>query len=134
VDGRPVRRRFALASIALVAALLVAPRGIAAQTTALVRGVVVDAQGGVLPGADVRVTKAQAGFERNAITAADGRFVIGNLPLGAYSLPVELAGFNTYARAVELYTSVPVHVTIVLEPRTFAVRVKRYFWPPGTGR
>jgi len=125
VGGRLVRRRLAFVSIALAAALLVAPRGMAAQTTALVRGVVVDAQGGVLPGADIRVTKAQAGFERNAITATDGRFFIGNLPLDHYSLRVELAGFNTYARAVELYTSVPVDLTIVLElaAQTSSVRV-----------
>ena len=116
--GRLDKRRVALAGIVVAAGLLAVPRGIAAQTTALVRGAVVDAQGGVLPGADVRISKAQAGFERSAITATDGRFFIGNLPLDTYSLRVEMAGFNTHVRAVELYTSVPVDVTIVLDLAT----------------
>ena len=102
--------------VALLAATLVAmPRVSAAQTTALVRGVVVDAQGGVLPGADVRVAKPQTGLERTAVTGTDGRFVIGNLPLDTYSLRVEMAGFNPHVDSVRLYTSVPLELTIVLE-------------------
>jgi hypothetical protein len=99
----------------IAAALAIMPRDIAAQTTALIRGVVVDAQGGALPSADVRIAKAQTGLERMAMTGADGRFTIGNLPLDAYSLRVEMAGFTAHVRQVDVYTSVPLDLTIVLE-------------------
>lgn len=105
-----------LSGLALLAATFVGvPRTGAAQTTALVRGVVVDTQGGVLPGADVRVAKPQTGLERTAVTGTDGRFTIGNLPLDAYSLRVEMTGFNPHVDEVRLYTSVPLEVMIVLE-------------------
>jgi hypothetical protein len=106
----------AAALLFVMATLL--PLEIAAQTTALVRGLVVDAQGGVLPGANVRVTKAQTGFERAVITSGDGRFSLANLPLDTYALHVEMPGFNPQVRQVELYTSVPLDLTITLDLAT----------------
>ena len=86
----------------------------AAQTTALLRGVVTDEQGGALPGARVRVWKALTGLERVTITGGDGAFQIANVPLDTYALQAEIPGFAPYRGEVSLRTSVPVDVSIVL--------------------
>ena len=65
-------------------------------SSAQVSGVVRDASGGALPGADVTITKVDTGAVRSVVTGADGAYVFPNLPVGPYQLKVELQGFNTY--------------------------------------
>ena len=59
-------------------------------------GVVRDASGGTLPGAQVTVTKTDTGQARTTVAAADGSYAFPNLPVGPYQLRVELTGFNTH--------------------------------------
>ena len=61
-------------------------------------GVVHDASGAAIPGADVTVTKTDTGMVRSAVTGADGAYTFPNLPVGPYQLKVALQGFNTYIR------------------------------------
>ena len=98
---------------ALLLVLLSAPLA-AAQTTALLRGVVTDEQGGALPGTRVRLWKAITGLERVTVTGPDGGFQIPNVPLDTYALQAELSGFAAHRSEVDLRTSVPVDVTITL--------------------
>lgn len=91
------------------------PTLVAAQTTALLRGIVVDAQSAVVPGATVRLANALTGLERSAATNADGAFQIANVPLDTYEVYVDSAGFATSTQQVILRTSVPVELSIVLE-------------------
>src|SRR5207245_10414585 len=58
-------------------------------------GTVVDSSGGVIPGADVRITENGTGIENNTITASDGGLTIPSLPGGGYSVSVWLTGFKT---------------------------------------
>jgi hypothetical protein len=69
-----------------------------AQSTAQINGIVRDDSGGVLPGATVTATQTATGFERSAVTDAEGAYTLPNLPLGPYRLEVALAGFRTYAQ------------------------------------
>src|SRR4051812_2311000 len=62
--------------------------------TAAVSGTVLDASGTAIQQADVAVTNEASGAVRSAITAADGRFTIGNLPAGVYSVAVAANGFS----------------------------------------
>jgi Mn-dependent DtxR family transcriptional regulator len=105
-----------LVQVARVALLLFALANVAgAQTTAVLRGVVKDAQGGVLPGSEVRLTKSQTGLVRSATADGAGTFEIRNVPLDTYLLEVELSGFAPHRDEVELRTSVPVDVSVVLD-------------------
>lgn len=61
-------------------------------------GVVRDSSGGVLPGAEVTVTKTDTGATRTVFTGGDGTYVIPNLPVGPYELKAVMQGFNTYVR------------------------------------
>jgi Mn-dependent DtxR family transcriptional regulator len=101
-----------IAHVLFLALLL--PGAAAAQTTAMLRGVVADEQGGALPGTQVRVWKAITGLERVTTTGPDGRFQIPNVPLDTYALHVELPGFTPHRSEVDLRTSVPVDLSIVL--------------------
>jgi hypothetical protein len=101
---------------AAVAAFLVADsKPAAAQSTAMIRGVVRDIQGGVLPGADVRLSKPLSGFERASVTDGDGSFQLGNIPFDTYELRVEFSGFAAHRRQLDLRSTVPVDIEIALE-------------------
>lgn len=96
----------------------------AAQTTALLRGTVVDAQSAAIPGATVRLLKSLTGLERTATTNADGAFQIRNIPLDTYELRVEFPGFAVTTQHIDLRTSVPVDLPIVLEVAAQASSVR----------
>ena len=80
-----------------------------------VSGVVRDSSGGALPGADVTITKIDTGAVRSTVTAADGAFVLPNLPVGPYQLKVALPGFNTYVQdGIVLQVSSNPQINVVL--------------------
>jgi hypothetical protein len=58
-------------------------------------GVVTDANGGVVPGATVTVTKLDTGVQRTETSRSDGSFEISALQQGLYSVTVTFAGFKT---------------------------------------
>lgn len=61
-------------------------------------GVVRDASGATIPGAEVTVTKTDTGAARTTFTGADGAYAFPNLPVGPYQLKVVLQGFETYVQ------------------------------------
>ena len=71
-------------------------------TTAEVNGRVTDAQGGVLPGATVKVTSSDTGYIRSVVTNAEGLYTIPLLPPGNYELVAELSGFAPTRRNLVL--------------------------------
>ena len=109
-----VRRLDLLRAVALSTVVL-CPQASFGQTVALLRGVVADAQGGVLPGAAVRLVKPLTGLERMTTVGLDGTFQLTNIPLDTYELRVELAGFAPEVRTLNLRTSVPVDLSVVLQ-------------------
>jgi hypothetical protein len=67
-----------------------------AVASAQISGVVTDPSGAPIPAAAVTVTQTATSFTRKAQTAADGTYVLPELPVGPYKLQVEAKGFGTY--------------------------------------
>src|SRR5688572_10866860 len=63
------------------------------EASAVVSGVITDAQGGVLPGVTVTLRNVESGTLRTAVTEADGQYRIAGLQPGRYGLRAELSGF-----------------------------------------
>jgi outer membrane receptor protein involved in Fe transport len=87
--------------LVLAAALLAA--GIAPATAGAnnfdLSGIVIDANGGVLPGANVTVRNVDTGVTRTAVTDGHGRYSFTALPpTGRWTITVELQGFQSQVR------------------------------------
>lgn len=106
--------RACVAAIALWAMAVTAAMA-QAVASSQISGVVRDASGGALPGADVTITKTDTGMVRSAITGPDGAYVLPNLPVGPYQLRVSLQGFNTYVQdgiVLQVNTNPQINVTL----------------------
>ena len=82
----------------VVMALLVAAAAAAQQGTTELRGRVIDAQGGVLPGVTVTVRNQETGMFRETVSGADGSFIASGLVPGTYQVAAELQGFKKFER------------------------------------
>src|SRR5277367_2089429 len=69
-----------------------------AQATSQIQGVVTDATGAAIPGAEVRATQTDTATARVATSGADGGYVLSNLAIGPYKLEVTRQGFTTYVQ------------------------------------
>lgn len=69
-----------------------------AQTTARLSGIVTDASGAVLPGAQVTVANTNTGISRTMTTDDKGRFVAAQLAPGPYQITATMAGFEKLLR------------------------------------
>jgi hypothetical protein len=90
-------RTRAVWSLATFACLLLLGGTIASAqtvTTGSLAGTVVDAQGGVLPGATVTAVHAPTGTTYEAVTDASGRYSILNIRVGPYSISATMSGFR----------------------------------------
>jgi len=90
-------RRLGCLAVAVLFAAAPTARAQESASSGIV-GQVLDSTRGALPGAAVTVTNTGTNAQRTAVTDADGRFSIPNLPPAVYRIQVELSGFQ----AVEL--------------------------------
>src|SRR4029453_7647923 len=88
---RLTSRRFAF--VWGLAALLAAVP-VLAQSTAALRGVVSDAQGGALPGATITVRNQDTGEERTTVSDRAGDYRVPALLPGLYRIEVQIEGFQ----------------------------------------
>jgi hypothetical protein len=86
-------RSFAIAATCL---LLSGP-AFAQVTTATLYGVVHDPSGSLLPGATVTLTHEETANTRTTITNTAGEFAVTALPVGPYTVRIELQGFKTHS-------------------------------------
>ena len=83
----------------LMLAVPAVPAVVTAQTvTAQVTGIVIDRDGGLVPGATVTIRNPSTSFRRDLVTGPDGAFAFVDLLAGTYDLTVALQGFKTFAR------------------------------------
>jgi hypothetical protein len=78
--------------------------------TGSIAGVVTDATGASIPGATVTAKGTTSGISRSTTTSNSGRFLIGALPAGDYSVTVEAANFQR-----SVISSVPVKANATAE-------------------
>jgi iron complex outermembrane recepter protein len=81
-----------------------------------VTGKIVDAAGGVLPGATVTITDQKTGAVKTGVTAADGTFTIDAAP-GVYTVSVELLGFRRATSTVTVAAGAANTTEFTLQPR-----------------
>lgn len=87
-------RSFAV--VCFVLALLLIPSIAIGQgiTTGSISGTVYDPQKAVVPGAKVSAVQSGTGVSFSTTTTGEGYFLIGNLPIGTYSLTIEASKFT----------------------------------------
>jgi outer membrane receptor protein involved in Fe transport len=101
----------------LVVALVTGVAGLHAQTTTGgLTGVIKDTEGGMVPGAMVRATNTATGTGQSTVTLDSGQYVLRGLPVGTYTVQVELQGFQT-ARAENVTVRVNEEVRLDLTLR-----------------
>lgn len=104
----------------LLSALLLlgvtAPAFAQSSSTTSLSGIVVDADGGAIPGATVTVKNNATGVSVEAVSNSTGRFAFPGLAAGTYTVTVSLTGFKTFvASDVRLLAARPGEVTAKLE-------------------
>ncbi|MEP7219452.1 MAG: carboxypeptidase regulatory-like domain-containing protein [Bacteroidota bacterium] len=111
----PASRRFL--RTALIALALAIPRVAMAQETGTLTGTVLDASGGPLTGATIKISSE--GDSREArVTRSDGRFVISDVFAGEYSVEFSATGFTTAKKTTRIRAS----QTSILNIKLIAVR------------
>lgn len=86
-----------------------------AQTTSTIEGTVTDAQGAVIPGAEVKASGTPLASERSATTNDEGFYRLTALPAGTYTLTVSRGGFATNTSNIELTLNRVVTLDIQLQ-------------------
>ncbi len=110
--------RSCLAFVCLLAALVAGPRAVRAQElggAGTIQGTITDPSGGVMQAVDVKLSNPVSGLNRTASTDASGKFVFRNLPPNRYHLTVEVQGFKTVERDVDVRSGVPIQVDLKLD-------------------
>jgi hypothetical protein len=89
-----------LASRLLVALLWLSTgsTALAQGVTAHISGVVIDSDGGVVPGATVTITNAATNWHRDVVTDAEGRFVFVDVLAATYGVSATRDGFKRVER------------------------------------
>lgn len=93
----------------------VQPAPAQAVANAQISGEVTDASGSIVPGAVVKAIETARNVAHAASTDASGRYLLPNLPVGAYRLEVTAPGFKTYAQTgidLQVGNNVAINVTL----------------------
>src|SRR5581483_1447853 len=99
--------------IGLIALAL--PSTTRAQGDASIWGVVTDSSGAAVPAAAVKVQNTETGAIRSIVTDTQGRYDAPLLPVGAYSVTVEKAGFQSQTKTgVSLVVGERIEVDVAL--------------------
>jgi hypothetical protein len=85
-----------------ITAVVLFPTDLRAQGEASISGIATDATGSAIPQATVRVTNVETGSIRTILTDSAGRFEVPLLPVGAYEVSAEKAGFSEVIERVSL--------------------------------
>ncbi len=80
-----------------------------------ISGNVADQQGKVVAGATVKISNAEKGFSKTAISTSDGNYSFTSLQPGVYRVEVEAQGFKKYQTDVKGLVDTPTNVNAVLE-------------------
>jgi hypothetical protein len=90
-----IRRSVLTSAVLIILGACVAAPLAAQRTTATLRGTVTTQDDVAVGGANVVITGDDTGYVRTAVTNQEGRFLLGEIPVGTYTLTVELPSFKT---------------------------------------
>jgi hypothetical protein len=109
-------------------ALCLCSRIVFAQTFGEITGEVKDPSGAVIPGAPVIATNTSTNAMRQTVTNEAGIYSFPALVPGPYSVKVELPGFQSVARALELQVQQTARVdfTLAIGQNTETVQVSEF--------
>lgn len=126
------RRRGVAAAIAALLYLGISTSARAQSTTSLIRGTVVDQNGGPIKGVRVTVrSDTQIGGPKSAYTDDDGSFRIAGLLPGVFDVTATAPGLKTVVqKGVEPSVNAPADVTLVMELETAGEEVTVVERPP----
>ncbi len=85
-------------ALILLLALFIAVGAFAQTDRGSITGTIADPAGAVVPNAKIQIKNQDTGAVYNSGTSATGNYIVANLPIGSYSLTVEVAGFKKYVR------------------------------------
>ena len=95
VPGNFPRLQFFVTSIILAFLFATSALAQTQSTTGTIQGTVIDANGAVVPGANVDIKNLDTNLSRTVTTDEEGRFISLALPPGNYSVTVSKQGFAT---------------------------------------
>jgi hypothetical protein len=102
---------------AILMLAMVAPVFAQGTTDGTIAGVVADAQGAVISGAKVTAKNIATGQMFNATTSDGGTFRFNNVPVGNYTLSIEVQNFKTYSNPdVQVQLNRVTDVNAIMEP------------------
>jgi len=92
-----INNRTIIGLLVICLLVLFAASSMGQTTTAEIVGTVTDASGGILRDAQVTIKNMGTGATRTMPTTGTGSYAFTLLPVGTYSLSIELSGFKTFA-------------------------------------
>ncbi|HJT89196.1 MAG TPA: TonB-dependent receptor, partial [Bryobacteraceae bacterium] len=95
-----------------------------AGATSQITGIVKDASGAAVPGAQVKATQTDTGVARAAVTGPDGGYILANLPIGPYRLEASKTGFSTLVQTLTLQVATSPTVDLTLQVGTATQQVQ----------
>lgn len=102
--------------LSLLFCLVCAPLFGQTSQVAQVSGRVLDPSGAIVPGAQVTITDTDTNAVHSAQSAADGTYVLTNLPVGHYRLTVTMNGFSSYVQTgIQLDVDAHLEIDVTLE-------------------
>jgi len=114
-----VRPLVLVALLALALGLALMPAAQAQTAGANLIGRVTDKNGGPLPGATITVTQKETGLTRSTVSESDGNYRLPSVPVGTYTVEVELNGFATVTvEDVRLNVATQREINIDMSPST----------------
>jgi len=84
-------------------------------STSQISGVIQDASGSAVPGAQITLTQTETGAVRTEMSGPDGSYTMANLPVGHYQLQVEKQGFTKFLQSgieLQVNTNPVINVTL----------------------
>jgi len=92
---------------------------------ASITGRVVDEQGGVVAGSQIRLTNAETGVTYNAVANSEGIYTFPSVPIGNYKLEAVSPGFQTYVQSgIALRVGDNVQVNVQMKVGSVSERVE----------
>lgn len=101
--------------VGLLALLITSASALAQTGTGVIRGVIRDANQAVVPGASVTISNDRTGVSQKTQSNGEGIYYFGAVPIGPYSMTVELTGFKKWTTKIELQVGQTAGIDVALE-------------------